>query len=104
VKFPKGADGKEHTRDEVTRIRKLRKWHVMKKHLPTIFYYDSKSAVLILSYHPRFTTHEKEADAMGKFIQELVRAATRVSVTDIHSDNVHKSVSGDTAIIIDFGY
>jgi hypothetical protein len=76
----------------------------MKKHLPTIFYYDSQSAVLILSYHPRFTTHEKEADAMGKFIQELIRAATRVSVTDIHSENVHKSVSGDTAIIIDFGY
>lgn len=105
VKFPKGPSGKKHTRDEVTRIRKLRKFAVMQKHLPEIHYYDPVSCVLVVSYHPRFTTHEKEADAMGKFIQELIRAATKVAVSDVHSENVNRKKStDDTAVIIDFGY
>lgn len=104
VKFPKAPSGKKHTHDEVTRIRKLRKFAVMKNHLPTIHYYDEANGVLVVDYCPKFTTHEKEADAMGDFIQKLIKAATGVSISDIHSENVHKHVKRDDAIIIDAGY
>lgn len=104
IKFPKGPSGKLHTRDEVTRLKKLRKFGFMKPHLPTIHYYDPDNSVLVVDYCPKFTTHEKEADAMGAFIQKLIKAATRVSIADIHSENVHKHVKRDDAIIIDAGY
>lgn len=104
VKFPKAPSGKKHTADEVTRIKKLRKFACMKAHLPTIHYYDAEAGVLVVDYCPKFTTYEKEADAMGTFIQKLIKAATGVSISDIHSENVHKHVKRDDAVIIDAGY
>lgn len=105
VKFPKGLSGAKHTRDEVARIRKLRRWGVMKSHLPEIYYYDSESSVLVISYHPKFTTHEKEADAMGRLIQKLVKAATGIPISDVHSENVNcRNRRDNTAVIIDLGY
>ena len=104
VKFPKAPSGKIHSRDEVARIRKLAKFRVMKSHLPTIHYWNADSAVLIVDYCPKFTTYEKEADAMGQFIQKLIKAATGVAISDIHSENVHKHVKRADAVIIDAGY
>lgn len=104
VKFPKDADGRNHSREEVRKIKKLQKFRVMKPHLPTIHYFDSTNSVLVMDYCPKFTTHEKEADAMGKFIQRLIQFATGLTVSDIHSENVHKHVTRQDAVIIDAGY
>ena len=57
-----------------------------------------------MDYCPKFTTYEKEADAMGAFLMKLIRSATGVSIGDIHSENVHKHVTRDNAVIIDAGY
>lgn len=104
VKFPKVSSGKAHSRDEVLRIKKLRRFRFMRPHLPTIHYFDSVNSVLVVDYCPKFTTHEKEADAMGLFIQRLIKVATGISIGDVHSENVHKHVKRDDAVIIDAGY
>ena len=104
VKFPKALSGKIHSRDEVTRIKKLRRFAVMRPHLPTVHYFDAVNSVLVMDYCPKFTTYEKEADAMGAFIMKLIKSATGFALGDIHSENVHKHVSRDSAVIIDCGY
>jgi hypothetical protein len=104
VKFPKAASGKAHSKDEVTRIKKLQKFGVMRGHLPTIHYWDATNSVLVVDYCPKFTTHEKEADAMGTFIQKLIKSATGIGISDVHSENIHKHMTRDNAVIIDAGY
>jgi hypothetical protein len=104
VKFPKARSGAIHTRDEVAKIKKLKKFAVMRPHLPTVHYYDAANSVLVIDYCPKFTTYEKEADAMGAFIMRLIKSATGVTIGDIHSENVHKHVTRDNAVIIDAGY
>lgn len=109
VKFPLDNgdtdvdEGKEHTEAEIRRIRRLNKFRYMRKHLPKIYWHDEDSGTLVMHYYPKFTTHEAEADAMGQMIQTLIRAATGVKCTDVHSENVHVGRVGD-AVVIDFGY
>lgn len=108
VKFPKGLDGREHTRNEIRKLLRLRKFSVLRDHLPRLYYYDSTHAVVVMEHYPRFerdgsiTREENQILAMGKLISKLITRVTKIHVTDIHDDNVHSN-RGD-AVIIDWGY
>ena len=102
VKFPKGDEGKEHTRAEVARIRRLRNSPVLRPYLPEILYYDSRAGIVVMRYYPKFRSFETQVDTMCNMVERLIRAATGCRVSDLHSENIHDH-DGD-AVIIDLGY
>jgi hypothetical protein len=112
VKFPLAVgrsrytgEGKRHTRTEISRWRRLRRYRFMHRYLPTIYYHDKASGTLVMSYHPKFADFEKQVDALGEFIQKLILQATGVRTTDLHGDNVHeRAPKAKRAVIIDLGY
>src|SRR5216684_6048992 len=53
IKFPIGEEGKIHTRDEVRRLKRLKKDVILKRFLPEVFYYNKKSGVILMRYYPQ---------------------------------------------------
>jgi hypothetical protein len=117
VKFPLGdpdgdgrssrkyARGRQHTRTEIARIKRLLKFKFMEPYIPKVHYHDPKSGTLVMSYHPPFSDREEQIDSMGRFIQMLIERGTGVRCSDLHSDNVHKkSRNHKRVVIIDLGY
>lgn len=110
VKFPliekkTAVEGRRHTRTEIARIGRLAKHRWMRPYLPTIYWHDKQSGTLVMSYHPPFTDHEDQVDALGKFVQLLLRKSTGVRSTDLHSENIHKKRENwNIVTLIDLGY
>jgi tRNA A-37 threonylcarbamoyl transferase component Bud32 len=111
VKFPLGHEeswyeyyntNRAHTQAEIRRIKQLRKFRVMRRHLPRIYYYDPKSSVLVISYHPPFENDMKCCDATGRFLGQLIYQIAGVRCTDIRMENIHQQ--GQNAVLIDLGY
>jgi len=108
VKFPKGAEGRQHTRAEVRKIQRLSKWRCLADFLPKIHYCDSLNAIVVMDYYPDFqetnhvTREENIILAMGKCISRLITRITGIHVSDIHDENVHNK--NGNAVIIDWGY
>lgn len=103
VKIPiQDAGGIQHSKDEIVRLRKLKRYRVMRAYLPVIQWWDKKSGVVVMTYYPKFHDHEEQVDSMGKMVSRLIRAATGIYAGDIHSENVHKR--DKTSVIIDLGF
>lgn len=108
IKFPQTLkagpeEGRQHSAQEIRRLRRLRKSGTLGEFLPEVFYYDKKSGVIAMRYYREFDDFEDQADAMGKMIQKLIYRIARVRCTDIHTDNVRRGRQWN-AILIDLGY
>lgn len=112
VKFPLAVgrskytgEGKRHTKQEMLRLARLKKFRFMHQFLPKVYYHDPKSGTLVMSYHPPFGNREDQTDAMGHMVQVLIQRATGVRTTDMHSENIHqKQPRRKRAVVIDLGY
>ena len=108
IKFPLRTSNKtelenvQHARQEIARLKRLRKVAELVPYLPEVFYYDPKSGVTAMRHYPMFRDFEEQADAMGRMIQKLIFRIARVRCTDIHTENVRRQ--NQDAILIDLGY
>ena len=77
----------------------------MRPHLPEVFYHDKKSGVIVMRKYPKYDNYKSQADAMGEMIQRLVYKLTKVSCSDIHSENVRKRrFNKEQSVLVDLGY
>lgn len=107
VKFPVDADntgGRAHSASEVRKIRKLRRFRWMRAYLPTIEFYDRRSGVLVLSWHPEFANDRDAFVALGMLCTRAIKNSTGVLVSDIHEDNVRRGDQRRKIILVDLGY
>jgi hypothetical protein len=107
VKFPIDNDttgGRAHSASEVRKIRKLRRFRWMRSYLPTIYFYDRRSGVLVLSWHAEFANDRDAFVALGALCTRTIKNSTGVLVSDIHEDNVRKGDQRRKIILIDLGY
>ncbi len=74
----------------------------MLPHLPEVFYYDKTKGIVVMRKYPKYWSFENQANAMGRMIQRLVYAVTRVKCQDIHTGNVRRGRA--QSILIDLGY
>src|SRR5271156_2208796 len=94
-------EGKSHTRAEVRKIRRLLRFSMWEKHLPPIFYFNSKDGVLVTRYYPK-TKWAKEATL--RLVRELTRKFCGVILGDLAGDNLSIGKMTDTLVILDLGY
>lgn len=107
VKFPVDDDatgGKAHSANEVRKIRRLSKFRWVKSYLPTIYFHDKQSGVLVVSWHDEFATDNDAFIALGALASRALKIATGVLVSDIHGDNVRRGAQRRKIILIDLGY
>lgn len=108
AKFPQmgtpARSGKSHSAKEVKKIQRLRKIRSMRAYLPTVYYYNRESGVLVTSWHDKFADFEDAFVALGRLTTRALANWTGVTVSDIHDDNVRKGRSRRQAILIDLGF
>jgi hypothetical protein len=98
-----GKENRDHSLQEVRRLKRLMKDGTLNRFLPEIFYHDKKTGVVVMRYYPPFKDFEELADALGRMIGHLIFRVTRVRCTDVHTENVRRG-QYDRAILIDLGY
>lgn len=103
VKFPMGHSGKIHSTVEVRKIKKISKIRSLRKYLPTVYYHDRKSGILVMSWHREFKDDKDAFNALGKMTTRALRQWSGVTVTDIHEGNVLQG-KGNEIILVDLGY
>lgn len=96
--------GKMHSSSEVRKIQKLRKIRAMRSYLPTVYYYDTESGIVVMSHHEKFLVEEDALIALGKLTSRALRQWTGVTISDIHGDNVRRGRSRRQIIFVDIGY
>ncbi len=101
VKFPEKTGGRAHARSEMRRLSRLKKLGVLDRFLPEVLYFDRETGVIAMRYYPAFEDFEAQADALGHLAGVLIRRLTRVSCSDIHTENVRQGLKN--AVIIDLG-
>jgi hypothetical protein len=97
------TEGRIHSKQEIRRLKRLKKEGTLKRYLPEIFYYNTKTGVIAMRYYEEFDNFEEQADAMGQMMGTLIPRVTRVRCDDIHTENIRRGPN-DRAILIDLGY
>ncbi len=83
------------------RLSRLKKLGVLDRFLPEVLYFDRETGVIAMRYYPAFEDFEAQADALGHLAGVLIRRLTRVSCSDLHTENVRQGLKN--AVIIDLG-
>ncbi|PWT76422.1 MAG: hypothetical protein C5B59_06770 [Bacteroidetes bacterium] len=96
--------GKMHSTVEVKKIARLRKFRKLRGHLPTVYYHDRKSGVLVMQYYPAFVNDADTLRALGKMVTKAISHGTGIEVSDIHEENVRMGKTSKHAVLIDLGY
>jgi hypothetical protein len=96
--------GKMHSTVEVRKIGELSKLRWMRRHLPTIYYHDKKSGVLVMHWYKEFDDDGDAFRALGRLATKIIQKWIGVGVSDIHKDNVRMGRSKKEVIIVDLGY
>ena len=118
VKFPlPGTDfviNKIHSRTELGRIKKFRRFGWMRKYLPKVYYHNSKTGVSIIEYVDdskklilrgvMSTSQQQRMQGMCDMVQELIYRLTGTKMTDITDDNVRFDQRRRVAKLIDLAY
>lgn len=111
VKFPKASgkdvsyrSGKMHSTVEARKIAKLYRIPWMRRYLPRVYYHDKKSGILVVSWHKEFANDVDAFRALGRFTTKLLRQNHKVTVSDIHEENVRQGVDRKQIILVDLGY
>jgi len=103
VKFPLGHDGKVHSRAEMRKNQKLGGYPFLKKHLPPVYYWNSKTGVLVTKYYPHAKLR-RTWDAMGVVIGELLKNLVGVEHTDLWSGADNVRMDNGYLVFTDLGY
>jgi hypothetical protein len=103
VKFPIGYEGSAHSRQEMRRLRRLKKEGTLRRYIPEIFYYRAETGVIAMRYYEMFVDFEEQANAIGGMLGTLIPRVTRVNCDDIHTGNIRRGPNG-RAILIDLGF
>lgn len=112
VKVPKKSNLKtDHTSNlyharaevrQINRIRKMKKYKLLRSFLPEIYYFDKKSGILLMPYYQKPT--KKDAEVAAEIFSRLAREVGRHSGGDIHDQNVMYDLENETYVIVDLGY
>lgn len=97
-------EGKNHTRMEVKKIRALSKFPMWKKHLPPVYYFNSRDGVLVTKFFPKGKWVE---GAKSQLISEMAKTFCGITLGDLSTDNVRttgNSKNGRDLIVVDLGY
>jgi hypothetical protein len=100
---PDDSDGKYHTRAEVRKIRALKKFPSLSKHLPPVYYYNSKDGVIVTKYFKKATEGEWIC-CVGPMLSGVIKELTGVVLEDLFGDNVRMHENGERLMIVDLGY
>jgi len=101
IKFPQiGWECKQHTRDEVKKIRALSKYRSLKKHLPPVYYYNQRDGVMVTDYY-RFICPDKSKNSI---LSDVILEMTGVTLDDLMGDNVRSKEKDGEPVFIDLGY
>ena len=101
IKFPKiGEECKQHTKDEVRKIRALSKFKSLRPHLPPVYYYNGRDGVMVTDYYP-YICPEKSKNVI---LSDVIRELTGIHLDDIMGDNVRSKEKGGNPIFCDCGY
>lgn len=107
VKFPLDRDGVYHSRTEMRKIARLSRFPSLRKYLPKIYYYDSKSGVIVMKFYPNFYDDIDACEAVGDLAGVLLKELTGVEVIDIHSGNIRTKNprrESPKVVLVDLGY
>lgn len=118
IKFPlPGTDfilNKIHTRTELARIKKFKKFRWMRKHLPRVYYSNPVTGVSIVEFvdDSRYMTdrgvwgnsQQQRMQAMCNMAQELIYRLTGTRMTDITDENVRVDQKRRVIKLIDLAY
>jgi len=100
IKFPEAedwsCDGKQHSKAEAARIKKLYKYKSLRPHLPKIYFHDPKSGVLVTKYYERYNKKRAEVGAYRckdiswerGLICRMMEEMTGVAIWDLYDDNL----------------
>jgi hypothetical protein len=94
-----------HAREEIRqiiRIRKMKKYRLLRPFLPEIHYFDQKSGILLMPFYVKPT--KKEAEVAAEILSRLAREVGHHSGGDIHDQNVMYDFENETYVIVDLGY
>lgn len=100
---------KQHTQNEMRKIKKLQRIKWMKKYLPRVYYYNPKTSLVIMEYiddsAPRDgdSAEEQREHGVWRMLEELIRRATQVKVDDLDIHNVRFDQSTNRLKLIDLG-
>jgi hypothetical protein len=101
IKFPQiGWECKQHTRDEVKKIRELSKYRSLRSHLPPVYYYNRRDGVMVTDYYP----YVCPCKAKNEVLSDVIRELTGVHLDDIMGDNVRMKQVAGNPIFCDLGY
>lgn len=105
VKFPMGKSGRIHSNDEIRKLVKLRKFDLLKPHLPQVYYHSYKTGVIVMKRYSEFKWKREEdyLSRIGELTGKLIERLTGVEMDDIQETNV-RSDGGKGFIFIDLGY
>lgn len=118
VKFPRpGTDfiiNKIHTRTELARIKKFRRFGWMRKYLPKVYYHNSKTGVSIIEFYDDSkqmmtrgiwgNSQQQRMQAMCNMAQDLIHRLTGTRMTDITDENVRVDQKKRVVKLIDLAY
>jgi hypothetical protein len=101
IKFPRKdwADSKEHTRDEVKKIRTLSQYRCFRHHLPPVYYYNERDGVMVTDYYPYVNWKGPSI-----ILADVVKEFTGVELGDVVGDNVRAKSKLDNVVMVDCGY
>jgi len=93
-------DGKHHTRMEVKKILALQKFPVIRRHIPPVYYFNSRDGVLVTKY---FEKSRRVRESVSRLLGKMVKQYCGVTLGDLTPDNL-RAQSNDHLVIIDLGY
>lgn len=94
------SEGKNHTRMEVKKIRVLREFPIIRKHIPPVYYFHGRDGVMVTKYYPQTTWVR---GAMNQLVAEMIKGFCGVTLGDLSPDNV-RAEKYNNLIFIDLGY
>jgi hypothetical protein len=98
----RNKDGINHTRMEVKKIRALREFPVMRKHIPPVYYFHSRDGVIVTKYYPKVKAKWVQ-HAVNRLLGDMVKKYCGVVLGDLTPENL-RAVSYENLVIIDLGY
>jgi hypothetical protein len=105
---------KTHTRVELARIKKFRKFRWMRKYLPRVYYSNPVTGVSIIELVDdsrqmvdrgvRCDSRQQRMQGMCNMAQELIYRLTGTRLTDMTDDNVRVDQKRKVVKLIDLAY
>ena len=118
IKFPR-LDGDDndartcirHSVIEMRKIEALRKFRLMRPHIPKVYYFDKTSGVIVMEYIDDTqqstdfaNTNDARAFGINLLVQRLIRAYTGIIIDDFSIENVRYDRKTYKLKLIDVAY